>query len=69
MMSSGPGAQPQGAIFCFFLVIYTKQKSPSLEPLIGFIAFVVGKLWPKNNRSNLLINYRCMAAHTPINAA
>jgi len=25
----------------------TKRKSESLEPLTGFLALVVGKLWPK----------------------
>ena len=38
-----PGPQIQGAIFCFFLK--NGRKSTSLEPLIGFLAFVVSKLW------------------------
>jgi len=32
----------------------TRQKSASLKPLVDFIAFVVWKLWPKNNK---LYNY------------
>jgi len=39
------------------LAIYTRQESVSFEPLIGFLALQVQKLWPKNNK---LINYLIM---------
>ena len=50
MMSSpiGPRAQTPEAIFCFFQLKDTRQKFASLEHFIGHVAFVVGKLWPKN---------------------
>jgi len=32
----------------------SKLESESFEPLIGFLAFLVQKLWPKNNK---LINH------------
>jgi len=31
-----------------FLKKKTRQKSVSSEPLIGHLAFVVGRLWPRN---------------------
>jgi len=34
-------------ILCFFLKIRTMRKFASLEPLVGFLAFVIWKLWPK----------------------
>jgi len=47
--SLGPGAQHQGAIFCFFFQKKTSQKSASLEPwLISSVG--VWKLWSKNNK-------------------
>jgi len=33
----------------------TREKSSSLEPFIGFLAFLVSKLWPKNNKTNSLM--------------
>jgi len=33
-----------------------KQKSSCLEALIGILALVVGKLWPRNDINNLLMN-------------
>jgi len=50
MMSSpiGPWAQTPEDIFCFFQLMDTRQKFTSLEHFIGHVAFVVGKLWPKN---------------------
>jgi len=38
--------------YLFFLLKLTRQKSEFLEFLIGFLAFVVCKLWPKNNKIN-----------------
>jgi len=54
MTSLGPGPQPQEAIFCLFPLMKPRRQSVSLEPLIGFLAYVVRKLRRKNNK---LINY------------
>jgi len=40
----------QGVISLRILLKRTRRKSPSLEPLIGFLALVVGALWPENNK-------------------
>jgi len=36
--------------FCLKLLLETKLESESLEHLIAFLAFVVQKLWSKNNK-------------------
>ena len=38
------GSKPPGGNFLFHLFNETRQQSESLEPLIGSLAFVVGKL-------------------------
>jgi len=49
MMSSGLEKIVQGVISLFSLLNSTRQKSASFEPLTDLLAFVVGKLWPKND--------------------
>jgi len=43
MTSLGPGKKEHFLVFS----LKNYQKSVSLEPFIGLLAFVVGKLWPK----------------------
>ena len=50
MASSGPRPPTKEVIFCYFLKKKLGEKSASLEPLVGFLAFVVRKLWPKRNK-------------------
>jgi len=49
-----PGPQPQEGSISFKFSVETKLKSESFEPLIGFLAFLVQKLWPK--KLNLVKN-------------
>jgi len=44
-----PWAQPQGGSISLKFLLETKQESESFESLIGFLAFLVQKLWPTNN--------------------
>jgi len=44
-------AQPQEGSISLKYLLETWLESQSFEPLIGFLAFLVQKLWPKNNRS------------------
>jgi len=47
--SSNPGPQLQEGTFCF---IKKRQNSATSEPLISFLVFVIGTLWPKNHKTN-----------------
>ena len=46
----GPGPQPLDIIFLLNFILETRLESESFEPLIGFLAFLVHKLWSKNNK-------------------
>jgi len=48
MMSSGLEKKFQEVISLFFLLKKIRRKSAVLEPLIGLLTLVVGKLWLKN---------------------
>jgi len=47
---SGPGRQRQEPIFSFEILLETRLLYESLERLIGFLAFLVQKLWPKKGK-------------------
>jgi len=49
----GPGPQPQDGIFWPKFLLETKLEPESSEPLIGFLAFLVHKLWSKTGLGNL----------------
>jgi len=36
--------------FLTHFLLETRLESESIEPLIGFLLFLVQKLWPKNNK-------------------
>jgi len=48
MTSSGLERKFKGQILCFFILKLTRRESASLEPVIGFLALAVGKLWSEN---------------------
>jgi len=61
MTSSRPEKNLKRQFLCFSLK-KTKQKFSCLEALIGILALVVGKLWPRNDINNLLMNpYRVVS--------
>ena len=43
----GPGRQSNGPIFCLNFFVETRLSSESLEPLIGFLAYLDAKLYHK----------------------
>ena len=43
----------QVAVNLYFLWKFTRQISPFLEPLIGYLMLVVGKFWPKHNNQSI----------------
>jgi len=49
---SGPGRQGQEPIFWLGNLWETRLFYESLEGLIGFLAFLVQKLWPKKCKKN-----------------
>jgi len=47
---SDPGRQRQEPIFWLEILLETKLFYESLEGLIGFLAFLVQKLWPNKSK-------------------
>jgi len=47
--ASGPDEHRKRSLSWLFLSKVTRQKSTSLEHMIGFLAFAVGRLWPKKH--------------------
>jgi len=45
----GPELQPLDGSILLKYLLETRLKSESFEPLIGFLAFLVQKLWSKNH--------------------
>jgi len=46
----GTGRQPNEPIFWLKLVLETRLSCETLEPLIGFLAYLEAKLWPPNQK-------------------
>jgi len=51
----GPWTSTARGIFLFLSFIKKTGKIRALQPLIGFLALVVGKLWPRKSLFNFVV--------------
>jgi len=51
-----PWSQPLHEFFDHKFLLETRLQSESFEPLVAILAFLVQKLWSKNNKKSISIN-------------